>query len=331
MLIFKTDTTDPRYNLAIEDFFVRSSKYQEPILFLWQNHNTIVIGRNQNVTSEVNIKLALADDVTIIRRNTGGGAVFHDLGNLNFSIIYDDKQNTGISMFQETMTPILDALKLYNLNPCFLGRNDIAINGKKISGNAMLKHQNRFLQHGTLLFNSNLELLSKYLTVDRQKIISKNIKSISSRVTNINNEAEKPIEIADFIKKLINVFSQKQNVKEITLTDEDKLEINKLFVEKYCSHDWTFNKHNDFNYKNKIYYPGKGLFEVELNIESGAIKEIKLFGDFLGFIGTNEIEQKLTNVKYDHQSILDVLKTIDIQKIFGADITNEELLNLLIM
>ncbi|QEH62025.1 lipoate protein ligase A [Spiroplasma chinense] len=330
MFIFRTSNTDPKLNLAIEEFLTKNKVYKEPILFLWQNKNTIVIGRNQNTVEEVNIVKAKEDKVTIIRRNTGGGAVFHDLGNLNFSIIYTDVKNNAVSMFEQMLEPIIKTLKDLGINAQFSGRNDIQVNGKKISGNAMWKWKDRFLQHGTILVNSDLAKIAKYLTVDRSKIVSKNIESISSRVTNINNESDKEIDVQEFINLIINTYQSLDSVKELVLSKSDYELIQKIKEEKYDTEEWTFNKHSTFTYKNKTRLEGKGLVEVLLDIQEGLIKNAKIYGDFLGFKGTLEFEQLLLNKKYSLEVLRECVESSDIENIFGNNFSSQDILDLLI-
>ncbi|AGR41625.1 lipoate--protein ligase [Spiroplasma taiwanense] len=330
MLIFKTSCVDPKYNLATEEYLVKSKKYKEPILFLWQNDNTIVIGKNQNVAWEINLQNAERDSVNIIRRNTGGGTVFQDLGNMNFSIIYTDIENKGVSLFSSMLSPVINTLNELGAPAVFSGRNDIELNGKKISGNAMWKYEDRFLQHGTVLFNANLDRLAQYLTVDRAKIIAKNIQSISARVTNVNSEIEEKIEISYFMDKLIETYKKMDVVNPLVLEKDDLAAIDKLFREKFSNPDWTFAKNADFDYRNKKRIEGKGTVEVLLQIEKNIIKNAQIYGDFLGFKGTEELENKLINVQYKASEVEKVLNETDIVGIFGANFVVQDILDLLI-
>ncbi|ARU91077.1 lipoate protein ligase A [Spiroplasma clarkii] len=330
MLVYKVDCTDPKYNLATEEYLTVCEKFKEPILFLWQNHNTIVVGRNQNAAKEINLQNANLDDVAVIRRNTGGGTVFHDLGNLNFSIIYTDSENNGVAMFEKMLEPIITTLNQMQIPAQFSGRNDIVLNGKKISGNAMWKYQNRFLQHGTILFNANLDKLVKYLTVDKAKILSKNIESITARVTNINAEISKPITIAEFITALIKTYQENKSVSDLKLEPEDLQAIEKIYQEKYQNPDWTFKKNATFTYQNNQRLEGKGSVEVYLNVIDGVINDCKIYGDFLGYGGTEPLEAKLIGVTYQVLPIKTVLENVDIKTIFGAEFTVQEILDLII-
>ncbi|WP_338984939.1 lipoate--protein ligase [Spiroplasma endosymbiont of Diplazon laetatorius] len=330
MFIYKTSCVDPAINLATEEYFVKSRKYDEPILFLWQNDNTIVVGRNQNAAWEINLQNAQKDSVNIVRRNSGGGTVFHDLGNMNFSIIYTDIENKAVSLFSSMLEPVIKTLNKLGVDAKFSGRNDIELNGKKISGNAMWKHEDRFLQHGTILFNANLDKLTNYLTVDRAKILSKNIKSIAARVTNINSEVENKIDIQDFMNQLIDTYKEMDEIKTIELTNEELDQIKELSESKFKNSDWNFAKNADFDYRNKQRLEGKGSVEVLLRIEQGIIAEAKFFGDFLGFKGTEDIEKNLINKKYETFELEKVLDSSDLKGVFGENFTTQDILDLLI-
>ncbi|WP_339020774.1 lipoate--protein ligase [Spiroplasma endosymbiont of Atherix ibis] len=330
MFIYKTSCVDPTFNLATEEYFVKAKKYKEPILFLWQNDNTIVVGRNQNAAWEINLQNAQKDLVNIVRRNSGGGTVFHDLGNINFSIIYTDVDNKAVLLFASMLEPVIKTLNNLGVPAKFSGRNDIELNGKKISGNAMWKYEDRFLQHGTILFNANLDKLTKYLTVDRAKILSKNIKSISARVTNINSEIKNKINIESFMDKLIETYKYLDKIKTIELSQEELQEIKTLSENKFKNPDWNFAKNADFDYRNKQRLEGKGSVEVLLKIEKAIIKEAKFYGDFLGFQGTESLEKSLINTKYETFELQKILDNSDIKGMFGEGFTTQDILNLLI-
>lgn len=330
MLVLKGESYDPMYNLAVEEYLTTSTKYQEPILFLWQNDNTIVVGRNQNAAKEINLQNAQKDNVTVIRRNTGGGTVFHDLGNLNFSIIYTDTNNNAVRMFEKMLEPILKTLNKMGVGAVFSGRNDIVLNGKKISGNAMWKHQERFLQHGTILFNANLDKLTKYLTVDKAKILSKNIDSIRARVTNINAERAEPILIPDFIDELIKTYHQDKAVSYLELDAQDLQAIKELWTTKYQNTDWTFKKHATFTYQNKQRIEGKGNVEIYLNVIDGQIRACAIYGDFLGYGGTESLEEALLGKKYEVNELKNIINQVDIKEIFGNNFEPQDILDLLI-
>ncbi|QHX35654.1 lipoate protein ligase A [Spiroplasma sp. TIUS-1] len=331
MYTYISKNNDPMYNLALEEYFVTDRKFaKENILFIFQNDNSIIVGRNQNVASEVNLEIANKDFVKIVRRNTGGGTVFHDLGNVNFSIIYPDHNNTAVSMFKNSLQPVIETLNKLGAPAEIRGKNDIVLNGKKISGNAMWKSGNRFLQHGTLLFNSNLDKIQKYLTGSKDKIKTKSVSSVKSNVTNINNEVSEKIDIENFKFKLLDQYLTKQEIKTIILDNQDQLNVEQIVKNKYSQNSWNLNKNSDFEFKFREYLENKGMVEIFLNINSNIITECKIYGDFLGFSGTKQLEEKMIGINFEHDELLTCLKKADIKGIFGPSFEPEDLLKILL-
>ncbi len=258
------------------------------------------------------------NNINVVRRNSGGGAVYHDLGNINFTFItkYDEKHLLDFKTFTN---PVVYSLGKLNVKAELSGRNDILIDGRKISGNSQHIYKDRFLHHGTLLFNSELENLVKALNVDNDKILSKGIESIKSRVTNIKEHVKEDIFMEEFKEILIeNIFIwNKSSLKEYNLTSDHINEIEKLMKEKYMTWQWNYGESPEFNYRNSKRFQG-GKLEVLLNIVEGHINECKIYGDFLGVMDVSEIEKKIIGVKYGEEYIEEFLKEIDINKYFGT-------------
>ncbi|PPE04125.1 lipoate--protein ligase [Williamsoniiplasma lucivorax] len=330
MKILFTKTNSPYANLATEEYLFNSNKYRPPIIFLWQNQNTIVVGKNQNTFAEINLINAQQDDVNIVRRNTGGGTVYQDLGNLCFSLLISNNNESSVEVFEKSLQPILDLLRNLGLNANFKGRNDLEIDGAKISGNAQMKNSHKILSHGTLLFDVDLAKINKYLNVNPVKMESKKISSVKARVTNIKPLLKETISIEDFIKMIAKQYMQ-ADVEELVLDQDDLKAIEKLTNEKFKSWDWNFGHNETFNSIKTEYLPSIGLIEVGMNVEKGIIKTIDIFGDFLGTIGTYEITQKLKNKKYDRETIkIELQKIKNLNEIFGAEIAIDTLLNLIL-
>lgn len=220
------------------------------------------------------------NNINVVRRNSGGGAVYHDLGNINFTFItkYDEKHLLDFKTFTN---PVVYSLGKLNVKAELSGRNDILIDGRKISGNSQHIYKDRFLHHGTLLFNSELENLVKALNVDNDKILSKGIESIKSRVTNIKEHVKEDIFMEKFKEILIeNIFMRnKSSLKEYNLTNDHINDIEKLMEEKYMTWQWNYGYSPEFNYRNSKRFQG-GKLEVLLNIVEGHINECKIYGDF---------------------------------------------------
>ncbi|ATZ20564.1 lipoate--protein ligase [Mesoplasma coleopterae] len=329
--LFISKSNDPAYNLAVEEYLTYQYSTNDPILYIWQNSNTIVVGRNQNTYAEINIAEAMKDEVKIIRRNTGGGTVFHDMGNVCYSLIVNNDKNSQ-SNFEIALQPIIQYLRSEGLNANFSGRNDIEIDGYKISGNAQLKNMTKILQHGTLLFDVELPRILKYLNVDPEKIKHQKVKSKPARVANIKaimGEKNKEIELNDFIENVINSYTKNEEVKWIEFTESEKESINELFNDKYCSREWTFAKNEDFEISNKKYLETKGLIEIKTNVDKGKITNIKIYGDFLGYTGTEALEFALIKTDYDYHAVKNILDKFSLKEIFGDNFEAEDILNLL--
>ena len=311
-------THDPYLNLAIEEYLFQNS--QDNVFILWQNEPCIVIGKNQNPYAEIDISVAKEKNIKIVRRITGGGAVYHDLGNLNYTFISNDDA-CGID-FAKFTAPIISALATMGITATLSGRNDIEVDGKKISGNAQCKKGGRVLHHGTLLFDSDLEFLSGVLSVDREKIQAKAIRSTRARVTNIKELLSAPIDINEFIR-LISEYV----VKEFS-AEPFELEINeqiKELAKRNSSSEWLFPTReylSSYNIIKKKRYPF-GTLEVYLDMSNEIIKSVKILGDFFGNSDISVVENALISKKL---SELDkVILPLNIsQYIFGM--TNEEFL-----
>ncbi|NFB55567.1 lipoate--protein ligase [Clostridium botulinum] len=311
-------STNPFFNLALEEYLLKNVDIKEDYFILWQNEPTIVIGKHQNTLKEINMNFVKDNNINVVRRNSGGGAVYHDLGNINFTFItkYDEKHLLDFKTFTN---PVVYSLGKLNVKAELSGRNDILIDGRKISGNSQHIYKDRFLHHGTLLFNSELENLVKALNVDNDKILSKGIESIKSRVTNIKEHVKEDIFMEEFKEILIeNIFIwNKSSLKEYNLTSDHINEIEKLMKERYMTWQWNYGESPEFNYRNSKRFQG-GKLEVLLNIVEGHINECKIYGDFLGLMDVSEIEKRIIGIKYGEEYIDEFLREIDIKKYFGT-------------
>ena len=322
MKYIKTNSEDPYYNLAFEEFILRNFKDDDYVL-LWQNDNAIVFGVNQNPLEEINMEIADEMGVKIVRRSTGGGAVYHDLGNLNFSYITDWDGDKDAN-YAEFLAPIIAAFAKIGLKVELKGRNDLILEGKKISGSAQRLLNGRILHHGTLLINSDLTKIGKVLNVSEDKIKSKGIKSVKSRVTNISQWCDEKVSIED-IKRLLLDSWFNGDINEVSLLEEDLQRISKLAEWKYRSWDWTYARSPKFSMTNKKRFSG-GSIELNLEIEEGNIKDCLINGDFLSLGDVSEVEERLKNIKYDKDAIAEVLDEMKLNLYFGS-ITKEEILS----
>ena len=312
MLLINNTCTNAYFNLAMEEYFLKNCN--EDIFLLWRNENAIIVGKNQNTLSEINYDYVKNNNIKVVRRLSGGGAVFHDLGNINFTFI--SCNDNSFSDFKKFTMPIVDALKELNVNAEFSGRNDLLIDGQKFSGNAQYNYKNKVMHHGTLLFSSEINNLSNALKVKPSKFQGKSVKSVKSRVTNISSHLDKEMTVLEFKDYLMDFINKRdENSHFYELNDKDIESINKLVEEKYSTWEWNFGYSPKYSLYNELKYPG-GNVEFSLDVHDGLIKDIKFFGDFFGKEDISFIENKLRNVKHNEYSIKSALEDVDINNYF---------------
>jgi lipoate-protein ligase A len=321
MIFFDCTSTDPYFNLACEEYIFEALDQTKSYFMLWQNHNTVVVGKHQNTVEEINQGYVQTHDIHVVRRLSGGGAVYHDLGNLNFTFIVD-KNVIGDFDFKVFTAPVIKALARLGVTAEFNSRNDLTIDGKKFSGNSQYHKGNRLLHHGTLLFNSDLDMIQQVLTVKQDKIESKGIKSIRSRVTNISEHMQGAASINEFKALLVeNMFSAGE-LEERKFTDVDITCIERLRDEKYASWDWNFGASPKYNArKSKRFECGE--VTALLQVEKGRISGIKFYGDYFGSGESSDVEKILTGRKVNPADISAALARIDLGKYFRNMNTDE--------
>ncbi|WP_144512276.1 lipoate--protein ligase [Bacillus sp. FJAT-22090] len=320
--------TDPRINLAIEEYALNTMDVEkDSFLLFYINQPSIIIGRNQNTVEEINTDFVEKNGIIPVRRLSGGGAVYHDLGNLNFSFLTKD-DGDSFRNFKKFTQPVVDALQNMGVNAELSGRNDILAEGKKISGNAQFSTRGRMFSHGTLMFDTEIDAVVSALKVSKEKIESKGIKSVRSRVTNIAELLKEPMTIEQFRSEILSsIFGGEENIQYWELTEEDWENIHKLSEERYQQWDWNFGKSPKFNMKHSHRFPTGGV-DVRLEVNKGIIEEVKVYGDFFGVGDMGEVEKLLTGKPYSKQAIEEALETIDVPKYFGG-ISKEELVHLI--
>ena len=322
MLIIRSNTSNPAFNLATEEFLMYNKS--EDCFYLYINDPSIIVGKHQNSLAEINVDYVKENDITVIRRTSGGGAVFHDPGNLNFTFIMNEKQGENAD-FRKYTQPIIDVLQSMDVDAKFEGRNDMTIKGKKFSGNAKSYYNNKILQHGTLLFDSTLPNLSQALKLNPLKYRDKAVKSISSRVTNITEHLKHEISLLEFEKRIVDhVRTLYAEAEVYELTVEDIAAINKLVDEKYGTWDWNFGYSPKYNFQKGIKTSG-GHVEVNLEVRKGQIENVKIFGDFFNTSEVSELENILRGASHEREKIRELLLTVGIEKYLN-NVTVEEFL-----
>lgn len=313
---------NPQINLALEEYIVRNFDETEDYLLFYINRPSIIIGKHQNTAEEINAEAVKDKNITVVRRISGGGAVYHDFGNLNFSFLtkYDSKK---VNNFIQFVAPIVEALKKLGIPAEMTGRNDIMAQGRKISGNAQFSTTKKMFSHGTLLFNSNIEDVVNALNVSGDKITSKGIQSVRSRVANITEflDENQKMDMEQFKNYILKeIFSSQISagnpIPTITLTTEQWAEVHELSKNKYQTWEWNYGRSPEFTIQRKNRF-AFGQIDARINVKDGLIHQITFFGDFLAHGESAELANFLQNVPYTTQNITQVLENTDLKTYFG--------------
>lgn len=307
---------NPRLNLALEEYALRNFSSNTDYLLFYINAPSIIIGRNQNTLEEVNLDYVKENNIHVVRRISGGGAVYHDLGNLNFSFItnHDIK---SLHNFKKFTAPVIKVLKDMGVDAELIGRNDILVDNKKISGTAQFSTGKRMISHGTLLLDTNLGEVANALHVKPSKIESKGHKSVRSRVANISEFLNEPIKIEKFRELLLKgLYEQSEPFKTYHLTEAEWAKVRELKEEKYDTWDWNYGRNPKFNIQRTKRFP-IGELDIRIHVEKGRITDFKIFGDFFGKEPVEAIEKQMVDVRYEVESITEALKDIDTKEYFG--------------
>lgn len=328
MIYIKNDDNRPQFNLALEQYVFDKLNQFDDIFLLWINEPSIIVGKNQNTIQEINLDYIRENNINVVRRLSGGGAVYHDYGNLNYTIISKSKEKSAFN-FEAFSQPVIEVLAKLGIKAEFTGRNDLTIGGRKFCGNAQYMKKGKVLHHGAMLFDTDLNVLSKALKVSKDKIESKGVKSVRSRVTNIKDHLKEEISIEEFKQLLLeHMIETNEDLQEYKLTDEDYLNIDKLMEDRYSTWEWNFGSSPKFNIeKSKRFKTGK--VETKIHVEDGIIKEIKFFGDFFGGGEMRDVEEKFIEIKYKEDEINRVLDTIDVGYYFSG-ISKDDIINCII-
>lgn len=326
MIKIINDNTDPRVNLAVEEYALNYLDPSQDYAILWQDEPAVIVGRNQNTLAEINSSYVEEHDIHVVRRLSGGGAVYHDLGNLNFTFIVDAGKNI-VSNFEYFTKPVIQALESLGVRAEFSGRNDITIEGKKFSGNAQYWSKDRLLHHGTILFNSDLTVVQDVLNVKPDKIQAKGVKSVRSRVTNIYPHLPTPITIEEFKEVLWRYLIPKGSQQEYVLTEQDWSVIKDLKDRRYNQWDWNYGASPKAELEKESRFSG-GKLELKFDVVDGTIQNMNIFGDFFGKNNVNQLAQFLNGRDYREKVIAEALVDVEFETYF-IGITREEFLQCL--
>ena len=296
MRYIKNTSTNPYYNMAFDEYCLESLSIDEPVFFLWQNRPAVIVGFNQEVNTEVNLDYLKENGIDLVRRVTGGGAVYHDLGNLNYTIVgrSEDLERD----YPEYASIMAKALQSLGVPATLSGRNDILVEGRKVSGFAKRVCKNRLMVHGTLMYNVDVDVLTKVLNPSNTKLQSKGIASVRSRVANLCEYLPNIPDIQTFSKQLEEILSHHYQDTEYQLSEEDLANIQLLTDQKFATWEWNYGR----SPKATLTHSARlacGTVEIHLTLAENRISSCRFGGDFLGNLPATDLESALIEVIYD--------------------------------
>jgi lipoate-protein ligase A len=325
---------DCAFHFAAEEFVMARIKPDSPVLMLWRTNMTVMIGANQIAGAEADLPYAKVRGISVVRRSSGGGAIYTDPGVLLYTIIlpFTNETDTKAVISDYLAGPAIEALRRMGVAASLEGRNDILVEGKKISGIAQYIRHGYLCSHGSLLFNADLAELARVLTADDEKIVSKALRSVRSRVTNIAEHlpANQPTDISTtdilvFMKNLRESWYKKFGLTEYEFTEGDIAEIQKVRDGKYASEKWTLGRAPRYSYRNSKRFPGGGV-KVFVNVKDGIIEDARITGDFLSLRPVAAIEEKFIGVPFNAEALAGAVSESDVRRALGS-VTKDELLS----
>jgi lipoate-protein ligase A len=323
MLFIKRVQTDPYFNLAAEEYLLK--EFQEDTFSLWRNERAVVIGKHQNTLAEINPVFVKDANIKVVRRFSGGGAVFHDLGNLNFTYTRTISDRSLI-YFRMFMEPLLEVLRNMGIDARLDGKSDMTITGKKFSGNAMHIWKNKVLHHGTLLFSSDLSDLRQALQSDRSRFDDKAVKSRYTSVTNIIDHLKEPIDIRTFAERIQqHMISLYPGTHQYDWNEEDIRNIMSLIDKKYAKWEWNYGYSPKYKVHRVLRARPETTLELILHVQDGIIRDVRILGNGFNEHDSEEIKQALTGIAHREEHIKKALYSLLIHDNF-AHLDLEELL-----
>ena len=313
MRYLKNPSTNPYYNMAFDEYCLESLPIDEPVFFLWQNRPAVIVGFNQEVNTEVNLDYLKENGIDLVRRVTGGGAVYHDLENLNYTIVgrSEDLERD----YPEYASLLAKALQTLGVPATLSGRNDILVEGRKVSGFAKRVCKNRLMVHGTLMYNVDVDVLTHVLNPSTTKLQSKGIASVRSRVATLCDYLPEIPDIQSFSQRLEEILSNNYTDTEYQLTETDLANIQRLTDKKFATWEWNYGR----SPKATLVHSARlacGTVEIHLTLAENRIASCRFGGDFLGNLPASDIEKALTGIPYEVNEIRKCLSKLEISRYF---------------
>jgi lipoate---protein ligase len=327
LFIDNRGVTDARVNLALEEYVFRHKPTDDDCLLFYVNAPSIIIGRNQNTIEEIDPDIVAARGIHVVRRISGGGAVYHDLGNLNFSFMTPHVMGR-FNRYEHFTRPVIDVLRDLGVPAELGGRNDVLAGGRKISGNAQFATPSRMFSHGTLLFNSSLDDVTAALRPKPGKVESKGVKSIRSRVANISEFLHDPLTVDELRERIIErIFGTRHraHIPTVDVTDDDWAAVHQLVTQKYGTWEWNYGENPACNVQRAQRFPA-GEIDVRIDVQQNRIAAIRIFGDFMGREDVGMLETRLVGVSFERAAVAAVLAGVQVADYFG-DVSSDQVLD----
>lgn len=329
MIYIQSPSTDPYFNLALEQYVFDAMDETKSFFMLWQNDHAIIIGKHQNTIQEINTEYVREQGIKVVRRLSGGGAVYHDLGNINFTFIVPAHKKYGEFQFSDFCVPVVETLKEFGVNAEISGRNDMTIDGKKFSGNAQYAKKGKIMHHGTIMFDSDLDVVTASLNVSADKIESKGVSSIRSHVTNIRPHLKEDMSIDVFMSELVHHIFAPDPVEQYYLTDEDIAAVNQIKDERYATWEWNYGFSPQYRITKARRFPSVGKVELHMEVEDGIIRAFDVTGDYFGNGDKEDLARCLVGVYVKEENIREALRGVSAHHYFN-NLQDDDLIQLIL-
>ena len=328
MYFLESDSLDPHYNLALEQYVFDVLAVEWDFFMLWRNDNAIIVGRHQNTAAEINARYVKEHGICVVRRLSGGGAVYHDRGNINFTFIAAAQSGPAFD-FGTFCRPVVKALASFGIQAAISGRNDMTIGGAKFSGNAQYRKHNRVMHHGTILYDSDLSVVGNALNVSKDKIASKGLSSVRSRVTNVREHMPVDIPVEDFMNALREAMFHEYGLTACTLTEQDRKAVTALQHSRYETWEWNYGTSPAYTIRKERRIESFGTLEIHMDVDKGIITCLALHGDYFGNGDSAELCASLVGTRLAREELKKALHGVALDEYFH-NLTLESFLDLLL-